>query len=323
MAKDKMPQPPDDAGAGPDRDTDEWLRDHPEMAPDESRISVDKVRDLEEEPISRMANTGDLVEDDGESQTTSIPSDDALGFERNGDYMGNEASLPTDADYSRGSGFIGGKLWGEDRLGAGSNENTPADEAAPPGFPSSVDQRINQDAIGRQPSGQGNTPATEGGLSPEVKSKSGLSGNNRNQGRDIGIRQQTTASQAFGRDIGSSGLPGMEEVEDEESIIRRRAAARQHADWTAVLGKLGGSSPGSQENLQLAEKFKMVGFPSTRDEVLQKLPPGSEFHIKGVTVDLREAVSGSRIPMFRTTFDLIDCVKDAIRRAESLERHPV
>jgi hypothetical protein len=323
-----MPQPPDDAGTGPERDTDEWLRDHAEMAPDESRISVEKVRDLEDEPISRLANTGDIVEDTGERPPGRVPSepgpglaDGDLGFDRNEDFSGNEANLSTDADYSRGSGWIGGKLWGEDAIGASSHEDTPADEADPTGFGPSADQRINQAAI-RKADRKRNSKATGAGAAPEVMSKEGMSGDNWTQGRDLGTRQQATAAQAFGRDVGSSGLPGYEEAEDEEAILRRKAVTRQHADWAAVLGKLGGSSPGSQENLQLAEMFNMVKLPSTREEVLQKLPPGSEFRIKGVAVDLREAVSGSKAAMFRTTFDLIDCVKDAIRRSEKLERHP-
>jgi len=327
MAKDNMPQPPDDAGTGPERDTDEWLRDHAEMAPDESRISVEKVRDLEEEPISRLVNTGDIVEDTGERPPGRIPyepgqSDGDLGFDRNEDFMGNEANLSTDADFSRGSGWIGGKLWGEEAIGADSHENTPANEADPTGFGPSVDQRINQDAIRKQAARKRNSPATDSGASPEVMSKDGMSGDNWTQGRDLGTRQQVTAAQAFGRDVGTSGLPGYAEADDEESILRRKASIKQHADWTAVLGKLGGSSPGSQENLQLTELFNMVKLPSTREEVLDKLPPGSEFRIKGIAVDLREAVSVSKIPLFRTTFDLIDCVKDAIRRAETLERHP-
>jgi len=316
MAKDKMPQPPDDPGAGPDHDTDEWLRDHPELAPDESRISVvDEVRNLEDEPISRLANTGDIVEETNEQPREGV------GFKRNEDFSGDEASLSTDADFSRGSGWIGGKLWGEEALGVSSNENTPRESADPTGFAPSTEQRINQEAIRRENTDSGNVPVTDGQPS-DVKSRDGMAGDKWSQGRDLGTRQQATASQAFGRDIGSSGLPGFEAAEDEESIIRRRAATRQHADWAAVLGKLGGGSPGSQENLQLAEKFNMVKFPSTRDEVLQKLPPGSEFRIKDVSVDLREAVAGSHIPLFRSSSDLIDCVKDAIRKAEKLERHP-
>jgi len=318
MAKDNMLQPPEDSGA--DRDTDEWLRDHPEMAPDESRISVDKGLNKDKASIRRRADIGDIVETgEGNSELPPGrgPSEEKGGFDRNDDFMGNEARLSTEADFSRGSGWLGGKLWGEDSLGISSGENTPREEADPQGFQISRDQDRNQAAIGAM----GNPPVTEG-VSPEVKSKEGLSGDNWTQGRDLGNHEQTTASQAFGRDIGTSGLPGHGEQEDEESIIRRRAAARQHSGWNAVLGKLGGSSPGSAENLQLAEKFNMVKFPSSRDEVLQKLPPGSEFRIKDVVIDLREAVTECRIPIFRNTFDLIDCVKDAIRRAEKLEQHP-
>lgn len=323
MAKDNVLQPPDDAGA--DRDTDEWLRDHPELAPDEGRVPVEKVRDLDEVSIRRRADTGDAVEtgEAAEPLPGRGPSEEKGGFDRNEDFMGNEARLSTDADFSRGSGWIGGKLWGEDAMGASSGEDTPPQEADPQGFQPSIDQRRNQDAIRRRMPDPGNASAADGGIPPELKAREGLSGDNWTQGRDLGIREQATALQAFGRDIGSSGLPGFGEDEDEESIIRRRAAARQHSGWNAVLAKLGGSSPGSAENLQLAEKFTLVKFPSTRDEVLQKLPPGSEFRIKDVVIDLREAVAECRIPVFRNTFDLIDCVKDAIRRAEKLERNPV
>jgi hypothetical protein len=319
MAKDNMLQPPEDSGA--DRDTDEWLQDHPELAPDESRISVDRGQNVDGTSIRRRADVGDIV-GTGEESTDLPPgrgpSEEKGGFNRNDDYMGNEARISADADFSRGSGWLGGKLWGEDALGHSSGENTPRDEADPQGFQSSSDQSRNQAAIGSM----GNPPDA-GGASPEVKSKEGSSGDNRTQGRDLGNHDQATALQAFGRDIGSSGLPGLGEQEDEESIIRRRAAARQHSGWNAVLGKLGGSSPGSAENLQLAEKFNMVKFPSSREEVLQKLPPGSEFRIKDVVIDLREAVAECRIPVFRNTFDLIDCVKDAIRRAEKLQQNPV
>ncbi|MDB5048172.1 MAG: hypothetical protein JWO30_1243 [Fibrobacteres bacterium] len=319
MAKDKNPQPPEDAGA--DHDTDEWLRDHAEQAPDESRISVEKIEDVDKTSIRRRANVDDLggSRDEGSEDNGAVPP---LSFARNDDFMGSEARIPADADYSRGSGFIGGKLWGEEAFERDPGEEATPEEAAPKGFDSSEDQVRNEDAILREEEEEGVTSSEEGEIPPEVKSRDNLAGDNWTQGRDIGNREQATAAQAFGRDIGSSGLPGIGESEDEEDIIRRRmAAAHRHSDWTAVLAKLGGSSPGSAENLQLAEKFNMVTFPSTREEVLQRLPPGSEFRIKGGVIDLREAVSECRIPVFRTTFDLIDCVKDAIRRAESIERN--
>ena len=108
---------------------------------------------------------------------------------------------------------------------------------------------------------------------------------------------------------------------DEGIAPKPSPASRHNSDWTAVLGKLGGSSPGSEENLQLAEKFRFVKFPSTRDDVLQKLPSGAEFKVRAVAVDLREAVNECHTPIFRTLNDLIDCVKDTIRRAEKLEPH--
>jgi hypothetical protein len=103
---------------------------------------------------------------------------------------------------------------------------------------------------------------------------------------------------------------------------KNKGSGEKHADWNLVLGKLGGSSPGSEENLQLADKFAGVSFPASREEVLRSLPPGAEFHVRSVAVDLREAVAESRTGTFRFLNDLIDCVKDALRRAEMWERHP-
>ena len=94
------------------------------------------------------------------------------------------------------------------------------------------------------------------------------------------------------------------------------------SDWTAVLRKLGGGSPGSEENLQVAGLFAKVLFPASREEVLDRLTPGSEFRAGNLSVDLREAVSESRTATFRTLYDVIDCVKDALLKAEWLESHP-
>lgn len=95
--------------------------------------------------------------------------------------------------------------------------------------------------------------------------------------------------------------------------------AGHSSDWTAVLGKLGGSSPGSEYNLQLAEKFANVNFPAGKDEVLRALPPDAEFRVSVAAVDLREAVMESKAREFRGLYDLIDCVKDELRRAERRE----
>jgi hypothetical protein len=121
--------------------------------------------------------------------------------------------------------------------------------------------------------------------------------------------------------VGSSGLSSVVQ-DDVEETIRRRAAQAHKSDWTAVLGKLGGSSPGSEENLQLSEKFHGVHFPSSREEILQKLPMDAVFKVRMVAIDLREAVTASRLGQFRSMNDLIDCVKDAIREAEKRELHP-
>lgn len=139
-----------------------------------------------------------------------------------------------------------------------------------------------------------------------------------------GSRVQTTASQAFGRDVGSSGLPGNAAPGEEGAgIFRKGAMGREHSDWTAVLGRLGGSSPGSEENLKLGDIFRRVIFPADRGQVLDKLDPGAEFSVKpGMALDVREAVELSRVPVFRNLNDLIDCIKDALRRADALERNP-
>lgn len=215
-----------------------------------------------------------------------------------------------EADYSRGSGWLGGKLWGEDGPDHSSNENTPLEEAAPKGFDLSETQRRNREAIDREGGGQRDEdgPAVQGDL--------------RDQGRDLGSRERVTASQAFGRDVGVSGLPEAR-YDDVEDVIRRRAAQAAHnSDWTAVLRKLGGSSPGSEENLLLSEKFGGVKFPSSPEEILQNLPPDPFFKKGPVSLDLREAVAASRLDRFRSMNDLIDCVKDAIREAEHKEIHP-
>lgn len=99
-------------------------------------------------------------------------------------------------------------------------------------------------------------------------------------------------------------------------------AKHKSTEWTAVLRKLGGGSPGSEENLQVADLFAKVRFPATREEVLERLAPGAEFRAGKVAVDLREAVSESKTGTYRTLYDVIDCVKDAMLRAERLETHP-
>jgi hypothetical protein len=67
-----------------------------------------------------------------------------------------------------------------------------------------------------------------------------------------------------------------------------------------------------------------VQFPTHRDEVLKRLDPVAEFRFRmgpsssspDITVDLRHAVASSRSDSFRNMNDLIDCVKDELRRAE-------
>lgn len=318
MAENGNPREREDEDA--EGDTDELLQDHPEMAPDQSRISVEKVKNLDDISIRRTADTGDLSGDSDETAPGGERPVKPLRFARNADYSGNEDAYATDADYSRGSGWVGGKLWGEDdRRASSSAENTPPERAAPEGFQPSSKQLLNAESAAREAPG-GETP---GGAQDAPGGNAGNSGDLEDQGRDLGVRRQVSASQAFGRDIGASGLPGSAVPEEEgQGIFRKGSMGREHSDWTAALGKLGGSSPGSEENLKLAELFRKVKFPANREEVLAKLSPVAEFRIKpGMAVDVREAVGRSRISEFRHLNDLVDCVKDALRRAESLERN--
>ena len=142
------------------------------------------------------------------------------------------------------------------------------------------------------------------------------------QGRDVYHPQQATATQAFGRDMGSSGLD--QEDRDGHGISPAKAApSPEHRLWASVLRRLGGSSPGSEENLQLSDKFSRVQFPADRDGVIRRLEPGAEFRIReGISVDLKEAVEHSRLKSFRNLGDLVDCVKDELRRQEAAGIRP-
>lgn len=299
---------PDDPEAAQDVER-EWLGDHPELAPDESRISVVTGEDLEKESIRRMANTGDIVDDAGDAASGAGPNPE-LAFDRSTDYMGSEASVAETEEFTRGSGSMAGKLWGEDAIGVRSGEPAgpegtgPGETTAVQGFDPSAKQEAN-----RRSAEPGTASADS--AAPGSDDRNSL-------GRDLGERTQVTATQAFGRDIGISGLPG--ESSDAAEAGNRPARSNHSSDWTAVLGRLGGSSPGSEENLRLAEKFASVRFPATREDVLHCLPAASEFHVRSVSVDLREAITESSSPSFRNLYDLIDAVKDGIRRAE--KRHP-
>jgi hypothetical protein len=256
-------------------------------------------------------NTGDVVEDAGDAASGAGPAAD-LDFDRTTDYMGSEASVAETGDFSRGSGSLAGKLWGEEAIGAGSGEprgpegTGSGDMTASRGFDPSAKQEANRR------SAEPGSSLSDAGVSDQ--------GDRIGQGRDLGERSQVTATQAFGRDIGISGLPGDQSLVVEGGNRPRRA--NHPSDWTAVLGRLGGASPGSEENLQLAEKFAAVRFPASREDVLRSLPPACEFRARTVSVDLREAIAESRTPSFRNLYDLIDAVKDEIRRAEKRQPNP-
>lgn len=296
-----------DGGDSSDLKLPEVNLDGGDDVPDQGRIPTEKVKHLDDLSIRRRAHTGDAVVDAGDEAQKRLLR--PLSFSRNDDFQGNEGKLSTDADFSRGSGWEGGKLWGEEALGLSSGENTPSEQAAPKGFDLSESQQRNREAIARE------------GRGDQVPGEPAAQGDLRDQGRDLGRRERKTATQAFGRDVGASGLSGIVQ-DDVEEAIRRRAAQAHKPDWTAVLGKLGGSSPGSEENLQLSEKFQGVHFPSSREEIIRKLPVDAVFKARMVAIDLREAVAASRLGQFRGMNDLIDCVKDAIREAEKRELRP-
>lgn len=91
-----------------------------------------------------------------------------------------------------------------------------------------------------------------------------------------------------------------------------------HKVWAAILKRLGGSSPGSEENLQLAEAFSRVRFPADQEGVLAKVAPGAELRLReGIVVDLHLAIEHSRPRSYRSIGDLVDCVKDELRRMEA------
>ena len=101
-----------------------------------------------------------------------------------------------------------------------------------------------------------------------------------------------------------------------------RLPEKNHQDWVAALRRLGGGSPGSEENLCLAEMFRPVHFPISREEVLRRLAAKAEMRMReGITVDLRHAVEACSLHNFRNLNDLIDCVKGELRRMEFAEPH--
>lgn len=292
-----MPEAGKDPHGDPEgHDTDEQFADHPELAPSESRISKEKVKGLEAES-HRRSLAGEPVEDAGDTHRKV-----ELNFVRNNDIGGNEMALPTGADdYSRGSGFIGGKLVGE----GPSGERNPSAEA--PGFPSSADQERNIEAIRREETeSQGDWSAHPMDVDSEVS-----------QGRDVSRPRQATGTQQFGRDVGSSGLD--EEDRDGHGMgPGKTQSPPNHKIWSAILRRLGGSSPGSEENLELARLFQRVQFPTDKEGVSSRLEPGAEFRLKeGIVVDLRQALDHSRAKTFRNLNDLVDVVKDELRRQEA------
>ncbi len=281
-----------------EQDTDELFQDHPELAPPEGRISVEKVKNLDDEARKRGL-AGDVVEDAGDRHRKI-----ELDFGRNNDFAGNEMSQPTVADYSRGSGFIGGRLVGE---GPADEESQLDADIHSEGFDPSEEQVRNINAI-RHESEESVGDWTAHPPEP---------GSGDTQGRDVYRPQQATGSQAFGRDIGSSGL-GEEDRDGHTITSGKPHSSPEHKIWAAVLRRLGGSSPGSEENLQLSDLFSRVQFPADRDGVISRLEPGAEFRLKeGIVVDLRHALEHSRTRIFRNLGELVDCVKDELRRQES------
>jgi hypothetical protein len=294
----EMPEAGKDPHGDPEgRDTDEQFEDHPELAPSQGRMSVEKVKDLDEEARKRSL-AGDAVEEAGDRQRKTD-----LDFVRNNDYGGNEGSLAGgEPDYSRGSGFIGGKLVGEGP--SGEEDRIGTHEG---GFQSSEKQARDLEAIHREEEGG----AGDWSAHPSESESHDI------QGRDYPKPSQKTGIQGFGRDLGSSGL-GQEDREQDSFSQGRTQEPPNHKIWAAILKRLGGSSPGSEENLQLAGLFSRVQFPSDREGVFAKLAPGAEFRLReGIVVDLHQAVEHSRARSFRNIGDLVDCVKDELRRMEA------
>jgi hypothetical protein len=278
-----------------EHDTDERFEDHPELAPHEGRYSVERVKSMREE-IRKRSQSGDGVDEAGDDRRKR-----ELDFSRNQDFAGDERSLSTDADFTRGSGYSGSMLAGEGRSG----EDRPANDR-PEGFDPSVDQQRNIEAIRRE----------EEGKVEDWSARPPLADRDEDQGRDVGHPAQAAGPQRFGRDLGSSGLDQMER--EGRGVVEGRATTREQKVWASVLRRLGGGSPGSAENLQLMEKFSRVQFPATRETVIDKLEPGAEFRLKeGIVVDLKSAVERSRNKVFRNPNELVDCVKDELRRQEA------
>jgi hypothetical protein len=290
-----------------------WLGDHPELATDESRISV-VTGDARGGSVRRTANTGDIVEDAGDG-SSGEGADPGLAFDRGSDYMGNEGAVAETEEFGRGSGALSGKLRGEEAIGARSGEAAGPDGAAGGGTTSAqgFDSSLQQEANRRM-------AETGSALSDAGRADRG---DRVGQGRDLGERSQATASQAFGRDIGSSGLPGNRTFavtgENRDGDAGGTRAAARPSDWSAVLGRLGGSSPGSEENLKLAEIFAGVRFPAAREDVLRCLPAVAEFRVRSASVDVREAIQESSARVFQNTYELIEAVKDEFRRSEKRE----
>ena len=290
-----MPEAKKDPHGDPEgHDTDERFEDHPELAPSQGRMSVGTVKDLGEEARKRNL-AGDPVDEAGDSQRKID-----LDFARNQDFGGSEGSLQDpQPDYTRGSGFLGGKLVGE----GPSGEERLTYEG---GFQPSENQERNIEAIRREEPGVGDwtahPPDTEGYVT---------------QGRDYPRPAQATGTQAFGRDVGASGLT-QDDREGDSFSEGRAQVPPNHKVWSSILKRLGGSSPGSEENLQLADLFSRVQFPADHDGVYSRLAPGAEFRLReGIVVDLHQAIEHSRVRTFRNIGDLVDCVKDELRRMEA------
>lgn len=289
-----MPEAGKDPLGDPEgHDTDEQFEDHAEMAPSQARMSVEKVTDLDEE-IRKRNLAGNPVEEAGDLQHKVD-----LDFARNQDFGGDEGDLGPQPDFTRGSGFIGGKLVGE----GPSGEERRTDEG---GFPPSRNQERNVEAIRREVEGGGDWSAHPPGSEDFLV-----------QGRDYPRPAQATGTQAFGRDVGASGLT-QEDRAGESFSEGASQVPPNHKVWAGILKRLGGSSPGSEENLQLAELFSKVQFPADREGVVTRLVEGAEFRLKeGIVVDLHQALEHSRTRVFRNIGDLVDCVKDELRRMEA------
>src|SRR5690606_3272382 len=90
MGNARNPERPEDSNPEDDReergDTDPLFEDHPEMAPDQSRISTGRMEESGKLSIRRTADTGDLSAESEDGAAHGEPPTKPLRFARNSDF---------------------------------------------------------------------------------------------------------------------------------------------------------------------------------------------------------------------------------------------